>query len=313
MCKAILCMYSYQSPASRFGVHIYNRVLRVLCKETAPLRIGSRRFNELHRGISPMTSRRQFRRSACSPPRCTCLPHSPSRRRAPTAATILPISSRARSTASGSAKPPRAPSIWRTRTPGKSRSAVRARISAISCSPRPTASRSAAYLDLVASAAAVVFTLPKDDMLKGATRCVKRTGLIHGDDVSIRYRRLDMRCTRTKTEVLDHDLPQPGAVGQAGGTLCSPWGGIGSDRAHLNDRIHKALGSPRHDRVDRTRIFPVSVSAIAPSAPPIVPLTSAPKTADPTVDASAGDAGEAQPTPPPPLPPGQGTRVDQLV
>lgn len=59
---------------------------------------------------------------------------------------------------------------------------------------------SAAYLDLIASAAAVVFTLPKDDMLKGATRCVKRIGLIHGDDVSIRYRRLDMRCTRTKTE-----------------------------------------------------------------------------------------------------------------
>jgi len=59
---------------------------------------------------------------------------------------------------------------------------------------------SAAYLDLIASAAAVVFTLPKDDMLKGATRCVKRTGLIRGDDVSIRYRRLDMRCTRTKTE-----------------------------------------------------------------------------------------------------------------
>jgi hypothetical protein len=58
----------------------------------------------------------------------------------------------------------------------------------------------AAYLDLIASAAAIVFTLPKDDMLKGTTRCVKRTGLIRGDDVSIRYRRLDMRCTRTKTE-----------------------------------------------------------------------------------------------------------------
>jgi len=59
---------------------------------------------------------------------------------------------------------------------------------------------SPAFLDLMASAAAIVFTLPKDDMLKGATRCVKRTGLIHGDDVSIRYRRLDMRCVRTKTE-----------------------------------------------------------------------------------------------------------------
>jgi hypothetical protein len=25
-------------------------------------------------------------------------------------------------------------------------------------------------------------------------------GIIHGDDVSIRYRRLDMHCVRTKTE-----------------------------------------------------------------------------------------------------------------
>jgi hypothetical protein len=59
---------------------------------------------------------------------------------------------------------------------------------------------SAAFLDLVASATAIIFTLPKDDMLKGANRCIKRMGLIHGDDVSIRHRRLDMRCTRTKTE-----------------------------------------------------------------------------------------------------------------
>jgi hypothetical protein len=57
-----------------------------------------------------------------------------------------------------------------------------------------------AFLDLVASAAAVIFTLPKDDMLKGATRCIKRMGLLHGDDVTTRYRRLDMRCSRTKTE-----------------------------------------------------------------------------------------------------------------
>jgi hypothetical protein len=57
-----------------------------------------------------------------------------------------------------------------------------------------------AFLDLVASAAAIIFTLPKDDMLRGATRCIKRMGIIHGDDVSTRYRRLDMRCARTKTE-----------------------------------------------------------------------------------------------------------------
>jgi len=57
-----------------------------------------------------------------------------------------------------------------------------------------------AFLNLVASAAAIIFTLPKDDMLKGATRCIKRMGLFHGDDVKTRYRRLDMRCVRTKTE-----------------------------------------------------------------------------------------------------------------
>jgi hypothetical protein len=57
-----------------------------------------------------------------------------------------------------------------------------------------------AFVDLVASAAAIIFTLPKDDMLRGATRCVKRMGLLHGDDVKMRYRRLDMRCSRTKTD-----------------------------------------------------------------------------------------------------------------
>jgi len=57
-----------------------------------------------------------------------------------------------------------------------------------------------AFMDLVASGAAIIFTLPKDEMLKGVTRCIKRMGLIHGDDVMTRYRRLDMHCVRTKTE-----------------------------------------------------------------------------------------------------------------
>jgi hypothetical protein len=57
-----------------------------------------------------------------------------------------------------------------------------------------------AFIDLVASAAAIVFTLPKDDMRKGATRCLNRMGIIRGDDVSTRYRRLDMRCARTKND-----------------------------------------------------------------------------------------------------------------
>ena len=57
-----------------------------------------------------------------------------------------------------------------------------------------------AFIDLVASGTAIIFTLPKDDMVKGVTRCIKRMGLIHGDDVTTRYRRLDMRCSRTKTD-----------------------------------------------------------------------------------------------------------------
>ena len=57
-----------------------------------------------------------------------------------------------------------------------------------------------AFLDLVGSAAAIVFTLPKDDALTGATRCIKRMGLLRGDTIKMRYRRLDFECSRTKTE-----------------------------------------------------------------------------------------------------------------
>ncbi|GLH79678.1 hypothetical protein SSBR45G_45870 [Bradyrhizobium sp. SSBR45G] len=57
-----------------------------------------------------------------------------------------------------------------------------------------------AFVDLMASAAAIVFTLPKDDMARGVTRCYRRLGIFRGDDVASRYRRLDMRCARTKTE-----------------------------------------------------------------------------------------------------------------
>jgi hypothetical protein len=56
-----------------------------------------------------------------------------------------------------------------------------------------------AFLNLVASASAVIFTIPKPDTLAGTTRCIKRMGFFRGDDVKIRYRRLDMECTRTKT------------------------------------------------------------------------------------------------------------------
>jgi hypothetical protein len=56
-----------------------------------------------------------------------------------------------------------------------------------------------AFLNFVASASAVIFTIPKSDTLAGATRCIKRMGFLRGDDVKTRYRRLDMQCTRTKT------------------------------------------------------------------------------------------------------------------
>ncbi|MDB5653873.1 MAG: hypothetical protein JWQ94_1486 [Tardiphaga sp.] len=58
---------------------------------------------------------------------------------------------------------------------------------------------SPAFLDLVASGAAIVFTIPKPDTLKGAARCLGRLGIFRGDDIQLRYRRLDIHCTRNKT------------------------------------------------------------------------------------------------------------------
>jgi len=57
-----------------------------------------------------------------------------------------------------------------------------------------------AFLDLVARAGALVFTIPKPDVATGSTRCMKRMGILRGDKVSMRFRRLNMECTRTKTE-----------------------------------------------------------------------------------------------------------------
>ena len=57
-----------------------------------------------------------------------------------------------------------------------------------------------AFLELVGSAAAIIFTLPKDDALTGARRCIGRMGLLRGDTIKMRYRRLAFECTRTKTE-----------------------------------------------------------------------------------------------------------------
>jgi hypothetical protein len=56
------------------------------------------------------------------------------------------------------------------------------------------------FLDLVGRATAIVFTLPKDDALTGTTRCITRMGLLRGDNIKMRYRRLDFECSRTKKE-----------------------------------------------------------------------------------------------------------------
>ena len=56
------------------------------------------------------------------------------------------------------------------------------------------------FFELVASASALIFTIPKPDALTGTSRCIKRMGLLRGDKVSMRFRRLNMECTRTKTE-----------------------------------------------------------------------------------------------------------------
>ncbi len=56
------------------------------------------------------------------------------------------------------------------------------------------------FLTLVGSAAAVIFTLPKDDTMTGTSRCLKRMGVLRGNKITLRYKRLDMVCDRTKND-----------------------------------------------------------------------------------------------------------------
>ena len=56
------------------------------------------------------------------------------------------------------------------------------------------------FIGLVGAMAAIVFTVTKDDTATGASRCLKRMGILRGDKVSMRYRRLNLECTRNKTE-----------------------------------------------------------------------------------------------------------------
>ena len=56
------------------------------------------------------------------------------------------------------------------------------------------------FLELIAAAGAIVFTIPKSDVATGSSRCIRRMGILRGDKISMRFRRLNMECTRTKTE-----------------------------------------------------------------------------------------------------------------
>lgn len=63
----------------------------------------------------------------------------------------------------------------------------------------PTRKPAPAFVDLLASAGAIVFTIPRQDTRTGTTRCLGRMGLLRGNDIKMRFRRLDFRCTRDKT------------------------------------------------------------------------------------------------------------------
>jgi hypothetical protein len=56
------------------------------------------------------------------------------------------------------------------------------------------------FLSLVGSAAAMIFTLPKDDTTTGTSRCLKRMGVLRGNKITLRYKRLDMVCDRTRAD-----------------------------------------------------------------------------------------------------------------
>jgi hypothetical protein len=51
------------------------------------------------------------------------------------------------------------------------------------------------FFDFIASATALVFTIPKDDALRGARRCANRIGFLRGKNIVTRYRKLDIRCS----------------------------------------------------------------------------------------------------------------------
>ena len=57
------------------------------------------------------------------------------------------------------------------------------------------------YYDFLAQASALVFTITKDDTLRGIQRCVSRTNMLRGYELDTRYRKLDIHCAVAKTGV----------------------------------------------------------------------------------------------------------------
>jgi hypothetical protein len=58
-----------------------------------------------------------------------------------------------------------------------------------------------AYYEFLGTAAALVFTIPKPDAVRGTKRCVSRTNIVRGYNIDSRYRKLDIHCTVAKTGV----------------------------------------------------------------------------------------------------------------
>ena len=56
------------------------------------------------------------------------------------------------------------------------------------------------FISLVSAMAAIVFTVTKDDTTTATSRCLKRMGLLRGDKIAMRFRRLNLECQRNKTE-----------------------------------------------------------------------------------------------------------------
>jgi hypothetical protein len=50
------------------------------------------------------------------------------------------------------------------------------------------------FFDFLASATALVFTIPKADAMRGTQRCANRIGFLRGKNIVTRYRKLDIRC-----------------------------------------------------------------------------------------------------------------------